>query len=284
MNRPGLSINVGGKLMDFAVPRVMGIINVTPDSFFSGSRCNEDAHIARRAIEMLEEGADILDVGGCSTRPGSEAVAEDVEFERLAHALDAIREVAPDAVVSVDTFRSSIARQCVERWKVAIINDISGGDADPEMWETIAGLKVAYVLMHSRGESVSMMSRSDYEDVTAEVLTDLAKKLTSLRRLKVNDIILDPGFGFAKTPEQNMQLLDELEQFCRTGVPVLVGLSRKSMIWKTLGITPEESLAGTICLETIALDRGADILRVHDVKEAVEAVRLMCALKASRAQ
>ena len=261
--------------MDFSTPKVMGIVNVTPDSFFSQSRTEGRDVIRERVARMRGEGADILDIGGYSTRPGAADVSPDEEYSRLARALEVVREVWPDAPVSVDTFRASVARRCVEEWGVAIVNDVSGGTLDPEMWPVVAGLRVAYVLMHMRGTPQTMQSLTDYADVTADVVTDLARKVYELRGLGVNDIIIDPGFCFAKTPSQNFRLLDELGEFCRMGMPVLAGLSRKSMIWRTLGISPEESIEGTVALNAIALDRGADILRVHDVLPAVHAVRLL---------
>lgn len=274
MNSEDMTINVGGRLVDFHRPVVMGIVNVTPDSFYSGSRTPSGDPLRRRVNMLKEDGADWLDLGGYSTRPGAEEISPATEWERLQIGLDAIREQWPEAIVSVDTFRADIARKCVEHYGVQIINDISGGDLDPEMFETVADLKVAYVLMHTRGTPATMQSLTDYEDVTAEVITDLAFKADRLHSLGVADIIIDPGFGFAKTVDQNFRLLAELEQFKRMGMPVLAGLSRKSMIWRALGITPEESLEGTVALNMAAIERGADILRVHDVKAARQTIDL----------
>jgi len=282
MNKSGLTININGHLMDFAVAKVMGIVNVTPDSFYSGSRTPGIEAVKERVAVMRAEGADIIDLGGYSSRPGADEVSAGEEYDRLAIGLEAVREVWPEAVVSIDTFRASVARQCVEEWGVDIINDISGGTLDPDMWPTVASLGVAYVLMHMRGNPCSMQSLTVYDDVTADVLTDLSKKIYTLRGLGVNDIIIDPGFGFAKTVEQNFQLLDELGEFGRTGCPVLAGMSRKSMIWKTLETTPDESLVGTVAMDAIALYNGADIVRVHDVAPAVATVRLMSAIINSR--
>ena len=265
--------------MDFSIPKVMGIVNVTPDSFFSGSRTNCREEIKERVCSMREAGADILDLGGYSSRPGAEDVSAEEEYSRLARGLEAVRAVWPEAIVSIDTFRGCVARKCVEEWGAEIVNDISGGMLDPEMWPVVADLKVPYVLMHMRGNPQTMQAMTDYADVTAEVISDLARKVYELRGLGVNDIIIDPGFGFAKTVGQNFRILDELGEFCKMGMPVLAGLSRKSMIWKTLGTTPEGSLPGTVALDAIALDRGADILRVHDVAEAVQTVRLIQAMK-----
>lgn len=241
MNKDSLTLNVKGRLISFARPKVMGIVNVTPDSFYEGSRTRTRAELTDRIRAMREEGADIIDIGGYSSRPGADEVSADEEYSRLALGLEAVREVWEDAVVSIDTFRASVARKCVEQWGADIVNDIAGGTLDPEMWETVAELRVAYVLMHMRGTPATMQSLTDYTDVTAEVITDLSKKVWQLRGLGVNDIIIDPGFGFAKTVEQNYRLLAELGEFCKMGMPVLAGVSRKSMIWKPLDITPSES-------------------------------------------
>ncbi|MBD5309757.1 MAG: dihydropteroate synthase [Bacteroides sp.] len=273
-----LTINIKGRLMDFRIPKVMGIINVTPDSFYSGSRTPGDSEILGRVLQLKEEGADILDLGGYSSRPGAEDVSAEEEYSRLARGLEIVRREWDDVPVSIDTFRACVARRCVEEWGVDIINDISGGTLDPAMWETVADLRVAYVLMHMRGTPATMQELTDYADVTAEVITDLSRKVYELRGLGVNDIIIDPGFGFAKTASQNFRLLNELGEFCRMGMPVLAGISRKSMIWRTLGITPEESYEGTVALDAIAVDRGADILRVHDVRAARQTVELLSRL------
>lgn len=273
------SINIGGELMSLSTPKVMGIINITPDSFYSGSRTSEREEIAGRVRRHLTDGADIFDIGGYSTRPGCSDVAPDEEYSRLARALEVIREVAPDVPVSVDTFRAEVARRCVEEWGVEIINDVGGGTLDPEMWDTVADLDVAYILMHMRGTPATMVDFTDYNDVVADVLSDLAFKVAALRQKRVRDVIVDPGFGFAKTVEQNYKLLAALDKFHLTGAPVLAGLSRKSMIWRALDIKAEEALNGTTALNTVALLNGADILRVHDVKEAVEAVKLVGMLR-----
>ena len=273
------SINIGGELMSLSTPKVMGIINITPDSFYSGSRTSEREEIAGRVRRHLTDGADIFDIGGYSTRPGCSDVAPDEEYSRLARALEVIREVAPDVPVSVDTFRAEVARRCVEEWGVEIINDVGGGTLDPEMWDTVADLDVAYILMHMRGTPATMGDFTDYNDVVADVLSDLAFKVAALRQKRVRDVIVDPGFGFAKTVEQNYKLLAALDKFHLTGAPVLAGLSRKSMIWRALDIKAEEALNGTTALNTVALLNGADILRVHDVKEAVETVKLVGMLR-----
>lgn len=272
------SINVDGRIITFDTPKVMGIVNVTPDSFYAGSRVAESADISDRVQAMLAEGADILDIGGYSSRPGADEVSPEEEYSRLARGLEAIRKVTADAVVSVDTFRADVARRCVEEWHVGIINDIAGGDLDPEMWDVVADLGVPYILMHMRGNPQTMGGLTDYKDVTAETISALAEKTALLRQKGVKDIVIDPGFGFAKTVEQNYQLLSDLREFKITGAPVLAGLSRKTMIWKPLGITPDKAANGTTVLNTIALLNGADILRVHDVRNAVEAIRLVSQL------
>ncbi len=273
------TLNVGGRLMRFESPLVMGILNATPDSFFSGSRYAGAAAAEERTRAMLADGADIIDVGGYSTRPGAAEVGTDEEYGRLAEALEGVRKAAPEALVSVDTWRAQVARKCVEEWGVQIVNDVSGGTLDPEMYATVAELKVPYILMHMRGTPASMQSQTEYSDVTAEVVEWLARRLAELRQLGVADVIIDPGFGFAKTTEQNFRLLGELEVFRLLDAPLLAGMSRKSMIWRSLHCTPEESLNGTTVLNTIALQKGAQILRVHDVKAAAEAVALTQMMK-----
>lgn len=273
------SLNIGGRLEKFARPQIMGILNATPDSFSGGSRCGSAAAAEERTRSMLSEGADMIDVGGYSTRPGAPEVTADEEYRRLAEALEGLRRAAPDAIVSVDTWRAQVARKCVEEWGVQIINDVSGGTLDPEMFATVAELKVPYVLMHMRGTPADMQQMTDYCDVTAEVVEWLARRLAELRQLGVADVIVDPGFGFAKTVKQNFRLLGELEAFRQLDAALLVGVSRKSMIWKTLRCTPEESLNGTTVINTITLQKGAQILRVHDVKAAAEAVRLTQMMK-----
>lgn len=269
------TIRIRGELKDFRRPWVMGIINVTPDSFYSGSRTSEASAITERVRQQLSEGADCLDIGGYSSRPGADEVSADEEWRRVARGLEVIRRENPEITVSVDTFRASVARRAVEDFGVEIINDISGGDLDPEMWDVVAETKSAYILMHMRGRPDTMQSLTGYDDVTAEVLQDLMRKVALLRQKGVCDIILDPGFGFAKTVEQNFRMLSDFEIFTKSELPVLAGISRKSMIWKTLGVTASEAGDGTIALDTVALMKGADILRVHDVKPAVETVRLL---------
>ena len=253
----------------------MGIINVTPDSFYSGSRTQSHDDIALKSKKMLDEGADWLDLGAYSTRPGADDVTPAEEIERLRTGMRAIRSVAPDAIVSIDTFRADVARQAVEELGADMINDISGGLLDDDMPSTIAKLKVPYVLMHTRGTPATMQQLTDYRDVTGDVLAELARRIDIFGMAGVNDIIVDPGFGFAKTVEQNYRLLRDLEAFHVLERPLLVGVSRKSMIYRTFGTTPDEALNGTTVTNTIALMAGASVLRVHDAKEAAEAVKIV---------
>lgn len=272
-----LSINVGGRLLDLSQPRVMGILNVTPDSFYDGSRCPDADAVAQRVETLLCEGADIIDVGGYSSRPGCDDVSVEEEKRRLSIGLEAIRRQSPDAIISVDTFRADVARWSVEEWGVNIINDISGGELDDNMYETVAQLQVPYVMMHMRGVPEKMMNPEylRYEDVVSDVLQYFSHKIDKLTLMGVNDIILDPGFGFSKSIEDNYRLLRHLDEFSRLGLPLLVGVSRKSLIYKLLDVTPAQSLNGTTALNVLALMGGAHILRVHDVRQAVEAVKLV---------
>lgn len=271
---PHYTINVGGTLMDLSVPRVMGILNVTPDSFYAQSRKQTEADIELRTRQMLAEGADMIDIGAYSSRPGADDVSPGQEMERLRHALAVLRRVAPDAVVSVDTFRSDVARMCVEEFGVQIINDISGGELDGNMFSTVAGLGVPYILMHMKGNPQNMQQAPHYDDLLTEMLQYFAVRVHRLHEMGVADIILDPGFGFAKTLEHNYELMHRLEDLHVLELPVLVGISRKSMIYRLLGGAPQDALNGTTVLNTLALQKGAAILRVHDVKEAVEAVKI----------
>ncbi|MBI5010857.1 MAG: dihydropteroate synthase [Bacteroidia bacterium] len=257
----------------------MGILNITPDSFYRGSRFETDDDIIKAAGIMLEEGADILDVGGYSSRPGARDIPEEEEGRRVLGAIRKISTVYPEAIISVDTFRASVAKTAVEECGAHIINDISGGKADPGMFEVVRHLNVPYILMHMKGDPRTMQENPVYNDVVADILKWFGEGIFRLRSAGVKDIIIDPGFGFGKTPEHNYEMLGRLGDFSIAGLPLMVGLSRKSMIWKPLGITAEEALTGTISLNTIALLRGADILRVHDVKEAVQAVKLTSLLR-----
>ena len=268
------SLNLNGRLVLIDRPWVMGIINVTPDSFYSASRVNDEAALVERVRQMVADGADVLDVGACSTRPDSQSVDAQSEMQRLQWALAVIRREAPDVLISVDTFRADVARRCVEQWGADIINDISGGTLDEEMFSTVARLGVPYVLTHTRGTPATMSSMTDYGDVAADVLEWMARRIDELRQMGVADVIADPGFGFAKDVEQNYRLLTCLDAFHALNAPLLVGVSRKRMVYMPLGITPDEALNGTTVVNTMALERGAHILRVHDVKAAVQAVTL----------
>ena len=278
-----LFINVNGKLMDLSQPQVMGILNVTPDSFYAGSRGVAERDIIERLRQMTDEGASIIDIGAYSSRPDADDVSTEEEMARLRHALNLVRQHQPDAVVSVDTFRADVARMCVEEYGVAMVNDISAGEMDDEMFPTIARLGVPYIAMHMKGTPQTMQINPQYDHFLKEIFYFFSEKVQKLRDLGVKDIIIDPGFGFGKTMEHNYQLMNHLEEFKLFGLPLLVGISRKSMIYKLLGTTPEEALNGTTVLNTIALQKGAHILRVHDVKAAVEAVKIVEKMKACQA-
>ena len=270
------SITVKGKSYEFCRPQVMGILNVTPDSFYSGSRMATDVSlISSRIGQMLEEGVDMIDIGAYSTRPNADEVTPEEEYRRLSVGLDAIRSIAGDILVSVDTFRAEIAERCVKNYGVQIINDVSGGTLDAAMFDTVARLEVPYILMHMRGTPATMQSLTEYTDVTDDVIADLTAKADALRNRGVKDIIIDPGFGFSKTVDQNYEMMARLDEFKKMGLPLLVGISRKSMIFRTLGTDAQHSLNGTTVLNTVSLMGGAHILRVHDVKECVETVKIM---------
>ncbi len=274
-------INAGGKLLDLAIPRVMGILNITPDSFYSGSRYNTDEEILSAATRMLEDGADILDIGGYSSRPGAADISIQEESARVLKAIKLINREFPEAIISVDTFRADIAREAVVECGATMINDISGGDADSEMFSTIEKLNVPYILMHMKGNPRSMQNKPVYEDIVADILKWFGERIFRLNSAGLKDIIIDPGLGFGKTIDHNFELLRRLGDFSIAGLPVLVGISRKSMIWKTLDISADEALNGTTALNAIALFNGTDILRVHDVKEAVQTVQLILRIRNS---
>ena len=278
-----LYINVNGRLMDLSEPQVMGILNVTPDSFYAGSRGVTERYILDRLEQIMGEGASIVDIGTYSSRPGAQEVSVEEEMERLRTGLELIREHRPDAIVSVDTFRADVAKMCVEEYGVAIINDISAGQMDEQMFATIARLGVPYIIMHMKGTPQTMQTNPQYEHFLKEVFYYFSEKVQKLRDLGVKDIIIDPGFGFGKTLEHNYELMNHLEEFALFELPLLVGVSRKSMIYKFLDTTPEEALNGTTVLNTIVLQKGANILRVHDVREAVEAVKIVQKMKACQA-
>lgn len=279
MTTKSFQLNLNNCLFDLSSPVIMGVVNATPDSFFSGNRLTSDKQLLNRVEQHLKDGAKIIDLGGYSTRPGADVITVEEEIKRLSDALDIILKKFPQTIISVDTFRSTVARHVVEKYGVAIINDIGGGTLDNIMFETIADLKVAYVLMHTRGNPGSMSYLTDYEDVVSEVFAFLAKRVAQLHLHGVKDVIIDPGLGFAKTTEQNFQLLNKLAYFHELDCPILAGLSRKSMIYKTLNTRPEEALNGTTALNMLALSAGAQILRVHDVKEAAEAIQLFKAFE-----
>ena len=282
MNTP-LYINVNGRLMDLAEPQVMGILNVTPDSFYAGSRTETEQDIVRRLHQIVDEGASIVDIGAYSSRPGADEVSTEEEMKRLRMGLELVRKHRPEAIVSVDTFRADVAKMCVEEYGAAIINDISAGQMDEQMFATIARLGVPYIIMHMKGTPQDMQINPQYDHFLKEIFYYFSEKVQKLRDLGVKDIIIDPGFGFGKTLEHNYELMNHLEEFSLFELPLLVGVSRKSMIYKHLGITPEEALNGTTVLNTISLMKGANILRVHDVKEAVESVRIIGKMKSCQA-
>lgn len=270
------TLNLSGNLLEVDSPIVMGILNVTPDSFYSGSRFGDaEGKIRARVRQILAEGGRIIDIGGYSSRSMADDVTPEEEWRRLSLALKILREEAPEAIVSVDTFRATVAERCVGEYGVDIVNDISAGELDADMIATVARLKVPYVMMHMRGNPHTMQGLTDYDDVTAEVLRFLGGKIKEAAYAGIADIIVDPGFGFSKTLDQNYRLLASLEVLQELGCPLLAGVSRKSMIYNLLGVSPEESLGGTIAVNTLALLKGASILRVHDVKEAVETVAIV---------
>ena len=268
-------INVKGQLLDLSTPQVMGILNVTPDSFYSGSRMQTEEQIAARARQIIDEGASIIDIGAYSSRPDAEHISANEEMARLRTGLEIINRNHPGAIISVDTFRADVAAQCVKDYGVAIINDIAGGEMDSRMFPTVAELGVPYIMMHMQGTPQNMQKEPHYDNLMKDIFIYFARKVQQLRDLGAKDIILDPGFGFGKTLEHNYELMSHLEEFHIFELPILVGVSRKSMIYKLLGGTPQNSLNGTAVLDTVALMKGAHILRVHDVREAVEAVRII---------
>lgn len=273
------TINIKGQLWPLSEPVVMGILNVTPDSFYAGSRKQTEREIGARLEEILEQGGRIVDIGGYSSRPDAADVPEEEEMARLLPALKLCRDRFPDVPVSVDTFRSGVARRCVEEFGAALVNDISGGALDAKMFETVAALGVPYVLMHMRGTPRTMDCATDYDDLIGEMCLYFSEKVRLLHEAGVCDILLDPGFGFSKTLDQNYLLMNRLSDFSVFGLPLLVGVSRKRMVHRLLACTAAESLNGTTVLHTAALLAGADLLRVHDVRAAVEAVRIVTKLK-----
>jgi dihydropteroate synthase len=273
------TLNIRGRLISPSYPVVMGIVNITPDSFYKGSRTMSQTDVLKRCEKMISEGAEIIDIGAYSSRPDAEDISPDEEKTRLAGVMGVIRKEFPNIIISVDTFRSEVASMAVKEFEADMINDISGGALDENMFTTIASLRVPYILMHMRGTPQTMRTENKYNDLLTDILKYFAEKINILRQMGVADIIVDPGFGFAKNIAQNFQLLSQLDKFKFLNLPILAGVSRKSFIYKTLGKVPEEALNGTTTINTIALLNGADILRVHDVKEAVECIKLMKAYK-----
>ena len=272
------TLNIAGKLLDLSLPRIMGVLNITPDSFYANSRTMALEDILQKARQMADDGATFIDIGGYSTRPNADDVPEEVELERVLPAIEALKKHLPAIVISVDTFRANVARQAVAAG-AGMLNDVSGGTLDAAMFETVAQLGVPYVLMHLRGNPKTMTQLNHYQDLTTEVIAELQTQMFKLQQLGSIDIMIDPGFGFAKNASQNFELLSQLENLEILERPILVGVSRKSMIWRTLQIQPDEALNGTTVLNTVALLKGASILRVHDVRQAVEAVKLVQLLK-----
>lgn len=273
------TLNLRGRLLELREPQIMGILNVTPDSFYSDSRTPDEAHITDRVRQMMDEGADMIDVGGYSSRPGADDVTPEEEMDRLRRGLRIVRKLYPEVPVSVDTFRADVARMCIEEEGADIINDISGGMMDRQMFRTVARLGVPYILMHMQGTPDTMQVAPHYDNLRREVMLYFAERIDRLCQMGAKDIIVDPGFGFGKTLEHNYELMNHLEDFAVFNLPLLVGISRKSMIYKLTGGTPQTSLNGTTVLNTISLVKGAHILRVHDVKAAAEAKQIYMAMK-----
>lgn len=276
-------LNISGKLMPLDPPLIMGILNVTEDSFFDGGKYTEEAKIVARAEQIIREGGDIIDIGAVSTRPGAQDLPEQEEIARIQRAVSAVRAALPNAAISVDTWRASVARAAVP-CGADIINDVSGGTFDPEMIPTMGQLQVPYILMHTPEKPDTMQQHTDYEDILAEMIQFFGQQIEKLHEAHVHDIILDPGFGFGKTLEQNYFVLQNMDAFKVFDLPILVGISRKSMIYKLLGTTPDHALNGTTVVNTLALMKGAHILRVHDVKEAVEAVKICASFGCQKVQ
>ncbi len=275
-----MTINCKGELVDLTVPKVMGILNLTPDSFYDGGKYKNESAVLKQVERMLNDGATFIDMGAYSSRPGAEHVSEDEEMKRMLPLLELTLKNFPETLVSIDTFRSKLAAACLDRG-AAIINDISAGNLDPDMFDTVAKYQVPYIMMHLKGTPQSMQKEAQYDDLIKDLLFYFSKKTQRAKSKKINDIIIDPGFGFAKTTAQNYSLLSQLNLFQTLGCPILIGLSRKSMIYKILKSSAKEALNGTTALHTIALLKGVHILRAHDVKEAKECITLVEALKAN---
>ncbi|MFL2666001.1 MAG: dihydropteroate synthase [Flavobacteriaceae bacterium] len=268
-----MTININGTLLDLSTPKIMGILNITPDSFYDGGVFNSDKKILNQVEKMISEGADMIDIGGYSSRPGANEVNIDDEIDRVIPAIELIKNKFGDTIISIDTFRSKVAKKAINAG-ASIINDISSGDLDPEMFNCVAKLKVPYIMMHMKGSPNNMQKNPEYENVIVEIVKNLSNKLFLAKKAGIIDVIIDPGFGFGKTATHNYSILKNLSFFKELGCPILVGISRKSMIYKLLDKNPENALNGTTCLNTISIINGAKILRVHDVKEAKEVITL----------
>lgn len=268
-----MTINCNGRLIDLSQPKVMGILNITPNSFFDGGKYVDENAILNQAEKMISEGATFIDVGAYSSKPNAEYVSEEQEIERLIPVVKSLVKEFPEIILSIDTFRSSVAQKAIEAG-AAIINDISGGSLDVEMMKIVANLQVPYIMMHMKGTPKTMQTLTQYDDILKEMLFYFAEKISVARSLGINDLVIDPGYGFAKTTEQNFEVMQKSELFKMLDVPILAGLSRKSMIYKTLDSSPQQALNGSTVLNTLALTKGANILRVHDVKEAMETINL----------
>lgn len=273
-----MTINCKGQLIDLKSPKVMGILNITPDSFYDGGKHKNQSDVLIHVEKMLDDGATFIDVGAYSSKPNADHISEEEELKRILPIVGIILKEFPKTLLSIDTFRSEVAKQCIENG-AALINDISAGKLDDDMLQTVANLKVPYIMMHMKGTPQTMQKQAEYSNIAKDVLFYFSERLAAARQLGIIDVIIDPGFGFAKTQEQNFELLNHLELFKMVEKPLLVGISRKSMIYKTLQTTPDEALNGTSVINTIALQKGASILRVHDVKEAMECIKLVGALK-----
>ena len=273
-----MTINCNGKIVDLTHPKVMGILNCTPDSFYDGGKYKDEIQLLDQAEKMLNAGVDFIDIGAYSSKPNAEFVTEEQEVKRMIPVVELVLRHFPETLISIDTFRARVAKESVEAGAV-IVNDIAAGGLDDAMMETVGKLKVPYIMMHMKGNPQTMVNLVHYDDIMKEMLFYFSQKIDEARSYGINDIIIDPGFGFAKTLEQNYEVLNKMELFKMTGLPLLAGMSRKSMIYKLLGITPQEALNGTTVLNTIALSKGANILRVHDVKEAVETVKLFQSIR-----
>jgi dihydropteroate synthase len=272
-NTVKMTINCNGKLIDVSHPKIMGILNITPDSFFDGGHYNDTTSILKQVEKMLLEGATFIDVGACSSRPGSMAVTEEEELKRLIQVVELLVSTFPDIILSIDTFRSRVAYQCIQSG-AAMINDISAGKMDDNMMKVVGDMGVPYIMMHMKGTPKNMQDHLDYDNLTKDIIYYFSERIHAARAHKINDLIIDPGFGFAKTLKQNYHLLSDLNLLAVLDMPILVGVSRKSMIYKLLDTTPDKALNGTTSLNTVSLMHGANVLRVHDVKEAMQCIAI----------